>query len=195
MKYFIPLLSILFLASCNSSPSDQISFDTVANKDTTAQTEGIKAVLSHGLTMWSNIEQIEYCVPVPTSEYALDSLNEYERAKFVFKCKANDKYQIILQGLNRSDTKVTLEEYFEHSYPVEQAEGGKNVERKEMIPSRNCFYAKGSYTSTSMDTRFMEVTWLRTDEVISFKATYDIKDTALWERRLKQILLCDSYCK
>ena len=104
---------IIVQSGCAGDPEKVIETTSIVDSlkivtDTTAK----QATLNEGLEIFSNIEQVDYCVPIPLSEYNQDTKNEYERAKFVFVNKKNDQLELVLQGMFRSDPKVSLEEYF-----------------------------------------------------------------------------------
>ena len=192
---FLFFILISFFA-CTEDPKEEISAISYADsiKAVPDTTRG-QPVLENELKTFSNIEQVEYCVPLPLKEYTRDTKGEYERAKFVFINKKNDQLQMIVQGMFRSDQKISIEEYFKNSYPAEDAENGKNIEIKELIKATNCFYAKGFWSNFAIDQRFIEVTWLRPDDLVKMYVSYDVKDSLLWNSRLKRIIETDSYCK
>ncbi|MDP2387863.1 MAG: hypothetical protein Q8M29_15930 [Bacteroidota bacterium] len=187
---------IIAQSGCTGDTEKVVETTSIADSlpivtDTTTK----QVTLNEGLEMFSNIEQIDYCVPIPLSEYVRDTKNDYERAKFVFVNKKNDQLELVLQGMFRSDPKVSIEEYFKNSYPPEDEEGGKNIETKEIVKSTGCFYAKGFWSNFALDQKFIEVTWLRKDDLVKLYVSYDIQDTTIWNNRLKKITETDSYCK
>ena len=64
-----------------------------------------------------------------------------------------------------------------------------------MIKSNNCFYTKGYWNNSIHELRFIEVCWLRRDDVVKYYSAFDIADTTIWNVRLASILQTDSYCK
>ena len=142
--------------------------------------------------MFCNHEQIEYCVPIPLNQYTEDTKSEYERAQHVFQNKADKKYDITVQGLFREDMNASLEYYFKNTYTTEDEEHGKIIQDKHIVKATNCFYVKGYYSNFELDSRFIEITWLRKDDVVKYVATYPIKDTTIWNKYLESIISYDS---
>lgn len=146
----------------------------------------------YGLSMFFNIEQVDYCVPIPLKEYT--ELYSRERAKHSFVWKKNKKYTMDLAGLFRSDTGISLNEYFKNSYTEKDEEEGKIVLKKQIVPATKCFYATGYMNNQIYTSRFLEIVWLRKDDVVKFNVTYPIKDTAIWNNRLRYIVGTTSSC-
>lgn len=196
-KQLLILPLFLFIISCSDEiPKENVTglvkVDTVKQLDETLMKMPVLAV---GLEYFSNIEQVDYCVPIPKNEYTIDDKNEYERAKFVFLNKKNPKLELIVQGMFRLEPEVSIDEYFKNSYPPEDEETGKIIQKKEIVKGTSCFYAKGYWSNFELDQRFIEVTWLRKDDLVKLQVTYDINDTLIWNERLKNIVETDSYCK
>ncbi len=193
--YILPIL-LSFISCSNESPKEESPI--VVSKDSIEQltdTSVKRDLTTTDLEMFSNIEQVDYCVPIPKNEYTIDDKNEYERAKFVFLNKKNPKLELIVQGMFRSEPEVSIDEYFKNSYPPEDEETGKIIQKKEIVKGTSCFYAKGYWSNFELDQRFIEVTWLRKDDLVKLQVAYDVKDTLIWNERLKSILETDSYCK
>src|SRR6202007_1502357 len=131
IKHFLLLTGIILISGCGNQPAEVITTNSIADSvkpisDTT------KAELSSDddLEVFSNIEQVDYCVPIPLKEYVLDTKNKYNRAEFVFHNKKNDQLDINLIGMFRSDPKVSIEDYFKNSYTEEDEAEGKVIETK-----------------------------------------------------------------
>jgi hypothetical protein len=143
--------------------------------------------------VFTNMEQIEYCLPLPLNEYTEDYDKSDVKAKHVFKHKTKKDNEITVQGMFRDDPSVSIEEYFKNSYQ-DSEEQGEIVEKKELFKDKNCFYAKG-YMSNLIDKyKFIEVVWLRKDEVVVYSSTYDIADTTLWDEQLRVLLNSSTNC-
>jgi hypothetical protein len=147
----------------------------------------------YGLIEFRNIEQVEYCIPLPLGDYQPNSSTE--RGKLVFINKKNKKYQMTVQGLFRSDTTVSIVTYFANSYTSKDEEEGKIIEDKEVIAANNCFYAYGYWNNEINSSKFIEITWLRKDDVVKFTVTYSIKDAELWHQRLADMTMYNSLCQ
>ena len=151
-----------------------------------------KANPIYGMHTFQNIEQIDYCIPIPLKEYT--ETKNVQRAKHIFENKLNKKYKLIVQGMFREHPQTTLTEYFNHSYTSKDDEDGKIVIQKELFEKNSCFYAFGYWSNKFYESRFLEVTWLRKEDVVTLTVTYPIKDTALWDKRLKILLRHNSQC-
>lgn len=151
-----------------------------------------KANPVYGMHIFQNIEQIEYCVPVPLKDYT-ETKND-QRAKHIFENKLNRKYKLIVQGMFRENTQIGLTEYFNYSYTSKDDEDGKIIIKKELFEKNNCFYAFGYWSNMFYQSRFLEVTWLRNDDVIKLTVTYPLKDTALWDKRMNIMVRHNSQC-
>lgn len=149
--------------------------------------------LSDGLQMWTNIEQIEYCVPVPADEYLPDP-GAQTRGQFLFVKPGDTASYVFLRGLFRSDEAVPVSEYYSATYSGEEEAEGKVVLSKELLESRGMFWAEG-YWSNFPNHHFLEITWLRSGEVITLEAMYPNADSAVWGRRKDIILSYDSNCQ
>lgn len=145
------------------------------------------------LLIFTNIEQIEYCLPLPLNEYTEDFDKSDVKAKHVFKHNTKKDNEIRIQGLFREDTSLSIEDYFKKRFESSEQQG-EIVEKKELRKAKNCFYAQG-YMSNLIDKyRFIEVVWLRKDEVIVYSVSFDVADTTLWNERLKHLTNSTSNC-
>jgi hypothetical protein len=147
--------------------------------------------LPTGFSWVKNIEMIMFCVPAPISEYK--KVNAGEKAKHRFINIKNKNYEMEIAGLLRADTTVFIDDYFEQTYATAEEEG-KIIEEKKLIKTNNCFYAKGYMNNLCYKERFIEITWLRKDDVVKFTVNYSVKDNALWNKRLKTISSYSSVC-
>jgi hypothetical protein len=145
--------------------------------------------LTGGLELFTNMEQVPYCVPLPLKEYKIKPAQE--RARQVFSLIKNRKYEIVLQGLFRSDSTVDIETYFNNSDNYRNNK--KQVEKKELISSSNCFYFKG-YMTGNPGSRFIDITWLRKEDIVKLTIAYPSKDSVLWDKRLPVICSYNSLC-
>lgn len=172
--------------------------DTVSPVEETLIPDTVKhpdVKLSSDLAYFQNVEQVDFCVPIPFKEYALDQSVQRERGDFLFINNADSSLTMQLTGMFRADPSVSIETYFKNSYaPEETEEQGKIVTEKKITGTNNCFYAKGYYNNLINKERFIEIFWLRKDDVVRYTVNYSIKDTALWNTRLTTILETDSYC-
>ncbi|HEY1040551.1 MAG TPA: hypothetical protein VGF30_14155 [Bacteroidia bacterium] len=194
---FIIFTLFLFLACTSEQPATDEAIKQTAVDSIIREKDTIKPTLTltDGLEIFSNIEQVDFCVPLPLAEYIKDTENEYERAKFVFRNKKKKEYELVLQGMFRADPKVSIDDYFKNTYTEESEAEGKIVTEKQIVRSTSCFYAKGFWSNLGDKQKFLEVTWFRPDDVVFLSVNYDIKDTTTWNNRLVQLIKTDSYCK
>lgn len=182
----------LLLCACTHEEAKQppsVSADSLTIRNDSAVTP---LPLGEGLNLWQNMEQIEYCVPIPTDEYLPDHSLQ-TRGQFLF-LKPNDSIASIqLAGLFRTDPSVSVEAYMAHTYSGEEESEGTLVSGKYLIDARSMFWAEGTWANLT-GYRFLEITWLRTDEVILLSAVYPETDQEMWEKRRKIILSYDSFC-
>ncbi len=185
--------SIVFLVcSCNQDNAKEKA-QTLSEALDSARIKSLQVATPCDLEVFSNIEMVEYCVLLPLNEYDEQYDNNKKTAHtFVHKTKKNN--EIIVQALLRSNSEIPLEEYFANTYESINVEG-KNVEKKELIKESNCFYAKGYWNNSIYESRFIEVCWLRSGEVVKYYSFFDVADTTLWNNRLKEILSAGSNCK
>jgi hypothetical protein len=149
------------------------------------------APLPFGLQIMGNNEQVSFCVPIPAKEYTETTSDQ--RAKKVFANKKNTKYQLVLQGLFRSDTSISIENYAANTYAAAQAEG-KIIEQKGLIKNNNCFYLSGYRNNKYSGSRFIEITWLRKEDLVKLQVNFPVADTAIWNKRLQTICTFTSIC-
>jgi hypothetical protein len=93
------------------------------------------------------------------------------------------KYTMLVQGLTRSDKSVSLEKYFAESTEGAE-ESGKIIQKKELLTKNRCLVLQGYWNNLIYDSRFLELVWLRKDEVVRLEVLYPLKDSTLWKNRL-----------
>ena len=187
--YFFGLL--VLISSCGPEKIGEVK-NGVAIVDTVASQEPAVSE-TYRLETFQNMEMIEYCLLLPLSEYTLvDEKSEKAAHSFIHKTKKDNTMAI--QGLLRANSEVSIEEYFKNSLEDAELEG-KIIEKKELKKDKNCFYAKGYWNNSIHESRFIEVCWLRSDEVVKYYSSFDIADTTLWNKRLEEILKSGSVCK
>lgn len=151
-----------------------------------------KKSLPYGLQMFKNIEQIEYCVPLPLSTYK--ETYDTERAQHSFVHKKNKKATIALRGFYSDDKNITLDGYYNKTYTEQDEENGKIITKKEVLKNKQCFYAIGYYNNFINQYEFLEITWVRKDEVTKLEVVYAISEKKLWLNRLK-VIIQNANCK
>ncbi len=192
--YFIIILILTFLNfACNSEGSLKSYSINDSIKVESLSTENKELSMKDSLTIFTNMEQIAYCLPLPLNEYVEEYDKSDVRAKHVFKHKTKTENEIIVQGMMRSDTSVSIEDYLKNRYE-ESEEQGEIIEKKELLKNNHCFYAKGYMSNLIYKYRFIHVVWLKKDEVVVFSSTFNIDDTTLWNSRLNILLKSTSLC-
>ncbi len=191
MKHKFIFISLLVLgAACGSEkPQEQELTEPVL--DTTKTEQPIRMTPSADMNVYQNIEIVEYCALIP-KEYEEGDSGEKAGHSFEHTSKKNNVIEI--KGLLRANTDVSIEKYFAGSLEDAELEG-KVIEKKELVKESNCFYTKGYWNNSIHESRFIEVCWLRSDEVVKYYSSFDIADTTLWNNRLKEILNLGSTCK
>jgi hypothetical protein len=160
---------------------------------TATQPETI-ALPADSFVNFHNIEMVEYCVPVPLI-YKENYKEASSKGSHVFLNSASTESNITVSGLIRSDTSVTILQYFKNTYDTAAAEEeGNIIEEKQLLPQQNCFYAKGYWNNMYYKTRFLEITWLRPDEVVVYKVEMPVTDTSFWYRQLSRIIMSNASC-
>ena len=146
--------------------------------------------LGLGLQLFSNIEQIVYCVPLPLKEFT--ELPGSERATHSFVNKKNSKSTIRLTGYYTTGT--SIDTIYQQQKIEENEENGKIITQIELLKNKNCFYSIGYYSSFFNKYEFAEVTWVRKDEVVKLEIYYALKDKKIWYERLK-IIIKNAFCR
>jgi hypothetical protein len=197
MKNALYVLPLLLLAACAGEPKS--AADSV--KKDTPQTDSVRdsAVQqvnagTADLQLFSNIEIVDFSVPVPLNEYKVNYDRSDVKAKFVFEHVTKKDNEIVVQGLLRGDESVSLADYCKNTFAAYE-EGGKIIQQQGIVESTGCFYAKGYWNNKIYDSRFIEVIWLRKTDLVRLEANFDIADTSLWNERLVQLLKSDSKFK
>lgn len=191
MKHSIIYFSfLLFVASCGSE-KPKVPEVKEPILETTKQEEPVSISPSSDMNVFHNIEIVEYCALIP-KDYEEGDSGEKAGHSFVHSTKKNNTIEI--KGLLRANTDVSIENYFAGSLEDAQLEG-KIIEKKELIKDSNCFYTKGYWNNSIHESRFIELCWLRSEEVVKYYSSFDIADTTLWNNRLKEILNIGSDCK
>jgi len=191
-QHFILIVFIFpFLFSCGSEKVNEARQSQALVSDSSALIQPESE--STDLSIVGNNEIVEYCVLVPLKEYE-ENFEEQEKAVHRFIHRTKPKNEISIQGLLRANTQVSIEDYFAGSLEDAELEGNI-IEKKEVLKDRNCFYAKGYWNNSIYESRFIEVCWLRSDDVVKYYSSFDIADTTLWNKRLEEILKSGSVCK
>ena len=190
ITYVIITVFVLLLMACSNhkTTSDAIETTTISQNDTQIISS---TNTNDDLQLFSNIEQIEYCIPLPLSEYKETHPENNERAKHTFLHKTKKDNEINVQGFFREDKNTSLEKYFENTFAET---GSKIILDKKLIKDNNCFYATGYWSNSFYDFRFTEIYWLRKNELIKLSSTYNINDTTQWNTWREQIIKANSWC-
>lgn len=197
MKNTLYLIPVLLLAACAGEPkpaADSVKKDTLQKdsvRDTSVQQVNTGA---EDLQLFSNIEIVDFSVPVPLNEYKLNYDRSDVKAKFVFEHVQKKDNEIVVQGLSRSDESVSLADYSKNTFAGAEEEG-KIIQQQGVVEQTGCFYCKGYWNNKIYESRFIEVTWLRKSDVVKLEANFDIADTSIWNERLVQLLKSDSKFK
>lgn len=197
MKNTLYLVPFLLLAACSGEPkpkADSVKKEAPQN-DTVRDSSAQQVSNPTGdMELFSNIEMVDFSVPVPLKEFKQNFDRSDVKAKFVFEHLQKKDNEIVVQGLLRDDESVSLADYSKNSLAGAEEEG-KIIQQQGIVESTGCFYAKGYWNNKIYESRFIEVTWLRKSDVVKMEANFDIADTALWNIRLAQILKSDSKFK
>lgn len=187
----ITFFELLLLACSNpKTTADTREITTISKNDTQIISSTTE---KEDLQLFSNIEQIEYCIPLPLSEYKETFPQDNERAKHTFHHKTKKGNEINVQGFFREDMNVSLENYFDNTF-ADAEEEGKIILEKKLLKDNNCFYATGYWSNAIYDFRFTEIYWLRKDEMIKLISSYNISDTTQWNTWREQIIKSNSWC-
>jgi hypothetical protein len=145
-----------------------------------------------GLENFTNMEFVQFCLPLPMKEYTLK--RSTTKAKHEFTAKSNKKYSLLVQGLMRSDESVSLEKYYAESTQGAE-ESGKIIQAKELLAKNMCFVLQGYWSNQIYDSRFLEIVWLRKEEIVRFEVVYPLKDSTLWRNRRGILKQHSSQCE
>jgi hypothetical protein len=138
-----------------------------------------------------NMEQVEYCLSLPLAGFWEDYKENDERAKHVF-IKSKSKTMLTVSGLLRSENK-SITEYF-NEYFDEERNAGKAIEQKKLNTEGSKFYCYGYYSNFIYRERFIEVLWLRKDELVKLELSFPVKDTAIWYSRINRLFKQNANC-
>lgn len=154
--------------------------------------QGTKPAIPAGWRLLSNIEMVEFCLPLPLNEYAAPVSTQ--KAVYDLRQKSNKKFHLQLQGLLRSDTTASIENYFANSYTEDDEAAGKIVQQKGLLKNTHCFYALGYMSNQIYNERFLEITWLRKDDLVKLTVNFPVGDSKRWKEYLKKLVSFDSFC-
>lgn len=184
----------LFAASCNGNKEAvPAQTDTAEKKGSYVIQPAQQALPTDSFVNFYNAEMVEYCVPIPAM-YKEDYEAATVKGVHMFFNPAEKENVITIMGLLRSDSNTLLQDYFKNTYDT-AAEEGKAIETKQLLPQQNCFYIKGYWNNHYYKSRFLEITWLRKEEVIVYKAEMPLTDTAFWYRNLNKLINSNTTCK
>lgn len=198
MKTNIIYFLIFLFASCTSNETVEqkpLEANDAKKQDQPVSIEQVDKVdIATGLEVFTNMEWVSYCLPLPLSEYPESFDGETEKGKHVFIQKGNKKSEIVVTGMMRSDESVSLEDYFKNSYTEEDEGQGKIITSKSIMVGKNGFYAKGYWNNLIYDERFFEIVWFRKQEVVKLEVNYALKDSTKWNAWFESILESKSEC-
>ena len=140
-----------------------------------------------------NMEQVVYCVSLPLNGFKEDFEQSDVRGKHVFTHVRDKQRQITIQGMLRSEqqhAKTYFQQYFEFA-----EEEGKIIDYKKLDAKNNRFYCGGYWANHFYNTRFIEVVWLRKDELVKLEAVFPLKDTTVWKKHLTRLMQQSTNCK
>lgn len=200
MRFFYILVTGLVLQACGSSANEQqrkpeLKQDTVVSTKEQSETTPIRRY-AEGMEDFTNMEWIEYCLPMPVYEYP-ETFEGTEKGEHTFAKKGDKNSYIVVGCLAMEDTSISLKNYVKNYYPVneELEEQGKIITRRELKENTRCFYVQGYYSNKIYESRFLEMTWLRKGEVVKLEAHYPVADTAKWTDWIVSWLTVDSQCR
>lgn len=120
MKNYLFFIPLLILASCNSGNEKSEDNNSEIKKDTiqkdSLEIPKVENIMPEGFTIFENIEQIQYCVPIPLTFYQHDDKADLERGQHIFLRSDDSSAYLEIKGLFRSDESIGIKEYFENSY-------------------------------------------------------------------------------
>lgn len=135
---------------------------------------------------FKNMEQVEYCLSLPLEGYKEDFKQNDVRGKHVFTHKTKKDNEITVQGMFRTETNTT-EEYYNKYYEVAETEGIA-IEARRLDKAGNRFYVRGYWSNDYYKARFIEVFWLRKDELVKLSASFPVKDTTAWYKQINRLI-------
>jgi hypothetical protein len=140
-----------------------------------------------------NIEMMEYCLSLPLEGYVRDDKKSDVKGKYVFVHRDRKKGDITLWGLDNAYSKAPLEVYVKRYY-AKAEEQGQVIEERKLDAAARRFHAWGYWSNRIYESRFLEIVWLREQEVVKFYATFPVADVNIWKARLPQLLKQSSLC-
>lgn len=143
-------------------------------------------------TTFKNMEQIEYCLSLPLEGYKENFKKNDVRAKHVFTHKTKKDDEITVLGMFRTENNTT-EEYYNKYFEVTEEEGIA-IEARRLDKANNRFYARGYMSNDYYKARFIEVVWLREDELVKLTADFRVSDSLQWYKNLDLIFKQTSNC-
>lgn len=177
---FYFLLGVLIYSCGENKKTDHESAkaESKERKDSTEKKANADSILlntpAFKLKIFTNMEQIPFCIALPLNEYTMDPERSDEKAKFVFTKNSKKENYIEVKSMFRSDESVSLEKYFENSTSEEETEAqGKIIKSKYIRSDKNCFIVRG-YWSNFPEQEFVEIVFLRNDDVVTFYWSYDM---------------------
>jgi hypothetical protein len=176
---FFILFCVLTTACGTQNTAETLANDVLQSDTVLPKKNNIADELPDGFAWVENIEQVPFRVALPLSYFSKEQTMQYERGKFVFKDMKNKKYELTIQGFFRNDA-LTAQAYFEQYDADEETRAGKIIDTKQQTDNPNCFYQKGGWSNFHDQARFVEIVWLRKDEVVKMTVDFDIADTARW---------------
>lgn len=176
---------LIFLTACNTnekSTSDNKKEDVTKNDS--IETPKVEKTIPEGFSIFENIEQIQYCVPVPQSLYKYDDITELERGRHLFIRPEDSTAYIEITGMFRSDAEVGIKEYFENSYTEDDEAEGKIIEEKKLNEKDSSFYAIGNW-SNFPEKKFLEITWFGKEEIVVYYVSdFSVDHQPFWKRTI-----------
>lgn len=143
-------------------------------------------------TTVKNMEQIKYCLSLPLEGYKENFKKNDVRAKHVFTHKTKKDNEITVQGMFRTESQ-TAEEYYNKYFEVAEEEGIA-IEARRLDKANNRFYVRGYMSNDYYKSRFIEVFWLRKDELVKLTADFRVNDSLFWYKNLDLIFKQTANC-
>jgi hypothetical protein len=141
-----------------------------------------------------NGEIVPFCLPIPKGDYVRDDTAALPRGGLAYVHKSRKADTIEIQGLIRADPSVRIADYFRATY-ADAEESGKIIEEKKLFEAQGLFYARGYWSNKIHEQRFIEITWLRKDDVVRYTTLFALDSSQAWQRRLESLLKHNSQCE
>lgn len=197
MRNYIYLILITFFISCNSEETKEETKpqQKVKEENSVATNANEDNQVSLSLEEFTNVEQVTFCMLLPTKNYQINEEKSYPRGNFIFENPNDSNNYIQVQGLFRGDPSVSLEDYFNNTYSSEETEEqGKIIIDKELIKENSCFWARG-YWSNAPNQPFVEITWLRKEDVVTFYWNFRLKEAVYQQKVLNYLIHSNVNCE